>query len=119
MIGLVSVERAELLGQLERLYRGHGWLVNHDEDGTLCAAGPGGVTWLGTAVVPEDLASDRLESKLLDLAGRRMPKGGELCPLDVLPAPECEAELRQLLTSIGLDRRPHVSVYSLPDSLAA
>jgi hypothetical protein len=109
----VDRSRDELVGQLEAHYRSHGWPVERGHDGTLLAGGPGGVTWLGTAVVAADLSSADLEERLLDLAQRRMPHGGELCPLDLVAASECEPRLRALLDRIGLSARPHVSLYSL------
>jgi hypothetical protein len=105
--------REELVRLLREHYRGHGWKVRDADDQTLEADGPGGVTWLGTAVTAEDLSSGGLEERLLELSDRRMPAGGELCPLDLLPAEEAEPRLRALLDRIGLSDRPHVSVYSL------
>lgn len=106
--------RSELLGQLEGYYRGCGWPVRRAEDHVLEAAGPGGVTWHGIAVVDEDASdSAALDARLRDLGERRMPAGGELCPLDILPAAGCEAELAEALDRTGLSARPHVSVYGL------
>lgn len=106
-------DRKELLARLEAYYRSQGWPVSHAGDGTLVASGPGGVEWLGTAVVAADVDSEEIEQRLVELADRRMPEGGELCPLDLLAAPECEPQLRSLLKRLGLSERPHVSVYSL------
>ncbi|MEX2193741.1 MAG: hypothetical protein WD844_00510 [Thermoleophilaceae bacterium] len=108
----MSDTRADLLELLESQYRGFGWEVERAEDGTLRAAGPGGVTWIGAVVVAEDLTSGDLEARLPALSRERMPKGGELCPLDLMPDPECEADLRALLDRLDI-RRPHVSLYSL------
>ena len=49
----MSERKQELLTALERVYRGSGWKVTSAEDGTLRATGPGGVTWIGLAVVAE------------------------------------------------------------------
>lgn len=84
------------------------------DEGLVLAAGPGGVTWIGAPVTRDDLDSGSLEARLPDLAERRMERGGELCPLELLPDPGCEGDLRSVLARLGLDRRPHVAVYSLP-----
>ena len=111
---VVSDTRTELLERLADYYRGCGWPVRHLEDGTLAAAGPGGVTWHGRAVVREDLAeAERLDEQLAELAERRMPGGGELCPLDLLPTEDAGAGLHEALDRTGLRHRPHVSVYAL------
>lgn len=109
----MTSDRDDLIARLERHYRSQGWSSEHVEDGTLRANGPGGVTWIGATVLDDDLSSERLPAKLVELSEQRMPDGGELCPLDLLAPPECESELRSLLDRIGLSRRPHVSVYSL------
>jgi hypothetical protein len=98
----VSV-REKLNRRLEEHYRGQGWPVVRSDDGVLHASGPGGVTWLGAAIVGK---------RIVDLAERRMPKGGELCPLDLLASEDSESGLRELLERTGLSARPHVSVYS-------
>ena len=103
--------RADLLETLEAHYRASGWRARRSER-TIEASGPGGVTWIGRAVLSEDLRSDRFETEIVELADRRMPSGGELCPLDLLPDPGAESALRELLDRTGLSRRPHVSVYS-------
>lgn len=103
--------KQKLLGMLERYYRECGWPVARDEDGTVRASGIGGVTWIGMAVVPEDIAEDGFEERLVELSAQRMPKGGELCPLELLPAEECAADVRAVLGRLRLDER--VSVYSL------
>jgi hypothetical protein len=108
----MDARRADLLDLLEQHYRSHGWPVTRGDDATLSAKGPGGVTWLGTALVAEDFDDARLEARILDLAERRMPGGGELCPLDLLPGSDCEPSLRGLLAQLGLSGRPHVSVYA-------
>lgn len=108
------VDRSDLLGQLESYYRSCGWKVSREEDGVLAAAGPGGVTWHGVPVIPEDLHEpETLEARLAELAKRRMQGGGELCPLDLLPAEGCEDGLQAALHRTRLSERPHVSVYEL------
>lgn len=106
-------ERRDLTQKLEAYYRASGWPVKQGEDGILRATGPHGVTWISRAVVREDLESDEFEAEIVDLAERRMPEGGELCPLELLPAPDCAADLQMLLDRAGLARCTHVSVYSL------
>ncbi len=106
--------REALSGQLEAYYRSCGWRVRRADDGTLEADGPGGVTWHGAAIVAEDIRdAAALDARLMELAGRRMPEGGELCPLDLLPDPRAEAELREALERTRLSHRPHVSLYEL------
>ena len=113
-IGAMSDTRAGLIERLEDYYRGCGWSVKHSSDGTLAAAGPGGVTWHGAAILPEDVArAGWLDERLVELAERRMPGGGELCPLDLLPTEDAEPALREALDRTGLSHRPHVSVYAL------
>lgn len=104
--------RNELLDQLESYYRDGGWKTRRAGD-IVIAAGPGGVDWIGRGVATEDMAGDGLEDRLRELADRRMPATGELCPLELLPAPECAEELDELLTRTGLGRSGHVVVYSL------
>lgn len=104
--------RAGLLEMLEGHYRSSGWKATRS-DRTVEASGPGGVTWIGRPVVAEDVESEDFETELVSLADRRMPAGGELCPLDLLPDERSEPALRELLDRTGLSRRPHVSVYSL------
>lgn len=108
----MSVSRQQLLDHLERHYRGCGWRVDRAPDGTVRAAGTGGVTWIGLAVTPEDLAAPDFEARLLDLSEQRMPQG-QLCPLELLPAEECAAELEARLRRLRLANRGHVAVYSL------
>lgn len=106
-------ERERLLTRLEEHYRDQGWAVKREDEATLAATGPGNVTWIGRAVISDDLTSGDLEGRLDELAARRMPEGNELCPLDLLPDASCEAELKSMLERAGLSERPHVSVYSL------
>ena len=108
----MSERKQELLAALERVYRRSGWKVTAAEDGTLRATGPGGVTWIGLAVVAEDLADATFPARLLALADSWMPGGRELCPLDVLPDAPCADELRRLLADLRLADRGHVEVYS-------
>ena len=108
----VSNVRQELLEQLETYYRSCGWKVESFADGTVRAAGIGGVTWIGMAVVPEDLESDAFEERLLELSEQRMP-AGQRCPFELLPAEECADELRATLERLRLSERGHVGVYWL------
>lgn len=108
----MSVDRNALLARLEQHYRHHGWPVCREDDGTLRATGPGGVIWIGSALVREDVVAESLDQTLVELADTRMPVGGELCPVDLLAAEDCEDELRAALNRLRLDERPHVSLYS-------
>lgn len=108
----MSERKRELIGRLEAYYRDFGWRVERADDGTVRAAGPGGVTWIGLAVVPEDLAAAGFDERLLILSEQRMPQG-ELCPLELLPADECADDLRAVLERLRLSERGHVEVYSL------
>ncbi len=106
--------REALSAQLEAYYRSCGWRVQKADDGTLEAVGPGGVIWHGAAITAEDVAqADALDARLTELAARRMPEAGELCPLDLLPDIEAKAGLEEALIRTRLSHRPHVSVYEL------
>lgn len=106
--------RNQLRDRLESHYRSYGWAVTHRPDGTLEAAGPGGVNWYAAAIIAEDLSQpDLLDERLAALATTRMPEGGELCPLELIATADCEAGLRAALDRTGLSARPHVSVYAL------
>ena len=107
----MSTERQALLETLERYYRSCGWTVERPEDETIRASGPAGVTWIGMAVVRDDLDSDHFEERLRWLSDQRMPGTGERCPFELLPAEECADELRAVLGRLRLADR--VSVYSL------
>ncbi len=107
----MSARRQELLDELERYYHECGWTVQRAGDGTVRAAGTGGVTWIGMAVVPEDLTSEDFRERLRELSEQRMPSGGERCPFELLPDESCAGEVRGVLASLRLTER--VSVYSL------
>jgi hypothetical protein len=109
----MEATRQELTDRLEAYYRSCGWRVRRAEDGTVRADGPGSVTWIGLAVVAEDLGADGFEDRLLELSAERMPSGRETCPLELLPAPECADDLRETLARLRLDARGTVAVYSL------
>jgi hypothetical protein len=108
----MSPHASDLLARLEVYYRRAGWPVRRADAETLEATGPGGVLWLGTAVIDDELESEQLEERILGLADRRMPGGGELCPLDVVVAEGSEGRLRELLARLGLADCPHISVLS-------
>ena len=108
----MSERRKQLHDLLVSHYRSSGWKVEQAVDGTVRAAGPGSVTWIGLAVAPEDLADDGFRERLLALGEERMP-AGERCPLELLPAQECAPQLRSLLAELRLDDAGHVEVYSL------
>jgi hypothetical protein len=103
----------ELIETLEAHYLGNGWRVERVDDGTLHASGPGGVTWIGAAITATDIEDENAAERLRAMAERRMEAGGELCPLELLPSPDCEHELRELLDRIGIGDRSNVEVYSL------
>jgi hypothetical protein len=103
--------RQELLNVLERYYRACGWPVERAADGTTRAVGPGGVTWIGMAVISDDLTSEDFPERLLELSDVRMHADGARCPLELLPDPGCAAQLQSLVSHLQLAER--VSVYSL------
>ena len=109
----MSAKREELVATLEEIYRrGSVWgEPRRAEDGTVTVADCGGVTWIALAVLPDDLANASFPARLRELASRRMPGDGRRCPLELLPAEECRAELDALLRELRLDER--VGVYSL------
>ena len=103
--------RQELLDELERYYRGCGWKVERVGDGTVRAAGTGGVTWIGMAVVETDLDEASFGERLIELSDVQMEKNGPRCPFELLPDPGCAGALSSLLSELRLADR--VSVYSL------
>lgn len=107
----MNASRAELLALLETYYHACGWKVARVDDRTVHADGPGGVTWIGLAVVVDDLDDEMFLAQLSELSRRRMERGGERCPLELLPDPACADELRSLLARLRLTDQ--VSVYSL------
>jgi hypothetical protein len=96
----MECRREELQAKLVEHYRSCGFTPRVEDDGTVRAAGIGGVTWIGLAVVADDLADVRMPA-------------GQLCPLELLPAEECTAAVTALLAQLRLERRGHVEVYSL------
>jgi len=108
----VDARRQQLFGMLELHYRRCGWKVERAGDGTVRANGPGGVTWIGMPILPDDLEEPEFERRLLELSEQRMPHG-QLCPLELLPAEECAAELEVRLRRLRLADRGHVAVYSV------
>lgn len=107
----MEARRQELLDELERYYRSCGWKVERADDGTVRAAGVGGVTWIGMAVVEDDLADGGFADRLVELSDVRMGDGGARCPFELFPAPECAGEVHSLLDRLRLADR--VAVYSL------
>ena len=107
------MHREELLNRLEAHYRESGWAVRSRDDSTVRAVGPGGVTWIGMAVVAEDLASAEINERLLALSDERMDGGRVVCPFELLPAPECADDLRTRLRELHVADRGHVTVYSV------
>jgi hypothetical protein len=107
----MSVSREDLLRALEDYYRSCGLRPERASDGTVRARGFGGVTWIGFPVECVDLDDPQFEQRLLQLGAERMPTG-ELCPLEMLPDPECVDRLYELLERLGLDERGNVEVYA-------
>lgn len=107
----MDARREDLAKTLEAYYRGCGWRVRREGDGTIRADGTGGVTWIGMVVVPDDLRDEHFEVRVRELSDVRMPVGGERCPLELLPHEACAAEVRSLLERLRL--RDRVSVYSV------
>jgi hypothetical protein len=108
----MEAKRQELADRLEAYYRSCGWKVRRAGDGTVRADGPGGVTWIGLPVIPDDLGAPDFDNRLVELSEQRMPRG-ELCPFELLPASECAEALRTRLADLRLQSRGHVAVYSL------
>lgn len=109
----MDARKQELRALLEDYYRSCGWKVELADDGTVRAAGIGGVTWIGLPVVRTDLESADFQARLLGLSEERMPHGGERCPLELLPDDDCADDVRSLLDRLRLRDRGHVEVYSL------
>ncbi|MGH3992436.1 MAG: hypothetical protein ACRDSN_08225 [Pseudonocardiaceae bacterium] len=111
--------RDQLRARLAANYRAYGWPVTRRPDGTLRAVGPGGVHWHAAVIIGEDLAKpDLLDERLVALATKRMPEGGELCPLELIASSDSEEGLRTALDRTGLSARPHVSVYAFSAAAA-
>jgi len=108
----MSTTRDELATALEEYYRSCGWAPERAPDGTVRARGFGGVTWIGLPVASDDLDDPGFEVRLLELSAERMPTG-ELCPLEMLPSPDCAERLYATLDRLGLGERGNVEVYAL------
>ena len=98
---------------MEAHYRESGWAVRDRDEQTVRAVGPGGVTWIGMAVIAEDLVTDGLDEQLLALSDERMDGGRVVCPFELLPAPDCADDLRDRLRDLHVADRGHVTVYSV------
>lgn len=105
----MEARKQELLGELERYYRSCGWKVERADDGTVRAAGTGGVTWIGMAVVATDI-DETFGPRLVELSDVREDDGSR-CPFELLPDPECAGTVQSLLAELRLTDR--VSVYAL------
>jgi hypothetical protein len=111
----VGAPREELLSLLEDFYRrgivwGEPWRA---DDGTVRVSDGGGVTLIGAAVVPEDLADggEAFRKRLLGLCAEHMPTpDGRRCVVELLPAEECAGEVDTILRELRLDER--VGTYS-------
>ncbi len=103
--------RDELVAALEEYYRSCGLRPERAPDGTVRARGFGGVTWIGLPVATEDVDDAGFEARLLELGAERMPTG-ELCPLELLPAPDCAERLYAILERVGLGDHGNVQLYA-------
>ena len=107
------MNRSELLDRLEAHYRESGWAVRERDEQTVRAIGPGGVVWIGMAVVADDLTGTELDDRFLALSDERMDGGRVVCPFEVLPAPDCADAVRDRLRELRVADRGHVTVYSV------
>jgi len=107
----MSVTRNELIAALEEYYRSCGLRPERAPDGTVRARGFGGVTWIGLPVAAEDVDDAGFEARLVELGAQRMPTG-ELCPLELLPAPDCAERLYAILERVGLGEHGNVQLYT-------
>ncbi|CAN5281589.1 hypothetical protein BH20ACT13_BH20ACT13_19490 [soil metagenome] len=107
----MSVTRDELIAALEEYYRSCGLRPERASDGTVRARGFGGVTWIGLPVAAEDVDDAGFEARLVELGAQRMPTG-ELCPLELLPAPDCAERLYAILERVGLGEHGNVQLYT-------
>lgn len=112
MLTAVVATTEDLTKALEDYYRSCGWTVERAADGTVRARGLGGVTWIGLPVAAEDLDDPGFNERLLTLSSERMPTG-ELCPLELLPSPDCADRLRATIDRLRLAERGHVEIYAL------
>ncbi len=62
-------------------------------------------------VSAEDLDDAGFEARLVALGEEQMPTG-ELCPLELLPSPDCAERLYAILERVGLGERGNVEVYA-------
>lgn len=107
----LGVTREHLANALEQHYRSSGWSVARFDDGSVRARGWGEVTWIGLPVTCAELDDPSFEALVQELGAQRMPTG-ELCPLELLPDPECADRLRALLDRLRLGERGHIEVYA-------
>lgn len=103
--------RDDLISALEEYYRSCGLRPERAADRTVRARGFGGVTWIGLPVSGEDLDDAGFEARLVALGEEQMPTG-ELCPLEMLPSPDCAERLYGILERVGLSERGNVEVYA-------
>jgi hypothetical protein len=108
----MSADRVVLADLIERHYRSQGWPVERLADGTVRARGIGGVPWIGLPVVAADLEDEGFEARLRALGEERTPEG-RLCPLELLPDPDCRDDLKAVLRRLDLHDRGHIDVYSV------
>jgi hypothetical protein len=107
----VTSRRAQLIETLEEHYRrGTLWgEPRREPDGTVRVEDFGGVTWIGVAVLPEDLERDDFRARLAELAEARMTGTHWRCPIELMPDPSCVGDLERLLRDLRLEDR--IDVY--------
>lgn len=105
MLSAVDERREELTQALERLYRNGGmWgTPRREPDGTVRVEDVGGVTWIGIAVLPEDVHDEGFRSRLLQISGKTMPDSHWRCPVELMPDPACQHELERVLRELRLE----------------
>lgn len=107
LVILIAVDgrREELLQALERVYAsGSVWgTPRREPDGTVRVEDVGGVTWIGIAVLAEDVHDRSFQARLGDYAGRTMPGTHWRCPVELMPEPSCQHELERVLRELRLE----------------
>lgn len=105
MLMTMDARREQLLQTLERHYRaGSLWREpRRADDGTVRVEDCGGVTWIGVAVVSEDVEDDAFHRQLRELAGQYMPETHWRCPVELMPEPDCQHDVERLLRALRLE----------------
>src|SRR6266508_1404318 len=115
----MSERREELLAALEAVYRrGSVWgEPSRADDGSVRVSDSGGVTWIGLAVMPEDLEDPAFADRLRDFASQRMPSDGRGLTLRPTARRARQRLLARRLSLVGLLDLPHAAVEA-PDLVA-